>query len=280
MTLSLKKLAGAAAVAVTAALTAAAAGAADLKTQVFNPGEKSLFPVTSTLVTGPTEAVLIDAQFQRDDAQSVLKMIQDSGKDLKTIYISHGDPDFYFGLDVILDAYPNAKVVTSPETLKHIQATVERKISYWGPILKENAPGRTVMPELITGDSLTVDGEKLQIVGLDGHDPKHTYVWIPSLKTVTGGVVAYEGVHVWMADAQTADARFAKALDRLQPLLHNVATDGGTWAEFNVSFDRVMDVYRPVIEAGSKTLWQVALPKVEQHFSGQMDGGQVVEGQD
>jgi len=194
--------------------------AAELQTQVFNPGAKSLFPVSSTLVTGPTEAVLIDAQFQRDDAQAVLDMIRKSGKELTTIYISHGDPDFYFGLDVITAAYPDAKVVASKETLKHINKTIEKKISYWSPILGENAPKQTVIPKLIEGDTLTVDGESLKVVGLNGPDPKHSYVWIPSLQTVTGGVMVYENVHVWMADSKTAVARdqWLGTLDRLLAL--------------------------------------------------------------
>lgn len=192
--------------------------AADLSMTVFNPGKKSLFPVTSTLITGPTEAVLIDAQFQRDDAQSVLKMIQKSGKNLKTIYISHGDPDFYFGLDVITAAYPNAQVVASAETLKHIKATVDKKVNYWGPILAENAPKKTIMPSLLKGDTLSVDGETLNVIGLDGNDPKHTYVWIPSIKTVTGGVLIYENVHVWMADSKTAASR-DKWLNNLDQIL-------------------------------------------------------------
>ncbi len=201
------------------ALSPAAAGE-KLTLQTFNPGEKSLFPVASTLVTGPTEALLIDAQFQRDDAQAVLQMIRDSGKALKTIYISHGDPDFYFGLDVILAAYPEARVVASPTTVEHIEKTVERKLSYWGPILGDNAPTRTIVPEVITTDRFTVDGEELRIVGLDGHDPRHSFVWVPSAGTVVGGVLLYEGVHVWMADAQTQEARnnWRQSLDAILAL--------------------------------------------------------------
>lgn len=196
------------------------AQAEKLQIQTFNPGSASLFPVSSTLVTGPTEAVLIDAQFQRNDAQALLKMIRATGKPLKTIYISHGDPDFYFGLDVIMAAYPGVRVLASPATVAHIKKTVDKKISYWGPILGQNAPQKTVMPEVLSDNSLTVDGKKLKIVGLDGHDPKHSFVWIPSLKMVTGGVVVYENVHVWMADAKTPDARanWRRTLDDLLAL--------------------------------------------------------------
>lgn len=199
---------------------ASMATAQTLSLTVFNPGEKSLFPVTSTLVTGPTEAILIDAQFQRDDAQSVLALIKKSGKKLTTVYISHGDPDYYFGLDVIHAAYPDAKIVASPATVKKIRASIDGKVAYWGPILKENAPKKAVIPEVYASDTFSVDGEILQIVGLDGHDPSHTFVWIPSLKTVTGGVVVFDNLHVWMADNQTPASRQAwiKTLDNILAL--------------------------------------------------------------
>ena len=51
-----------------------------LETTVFNPQEKSMFPVSSVLITGPKEAILVDAQFQRNDAQSVVELIKKSGK--------------------------------------------------------------------------------------------------------------------------------------------------------------------------------------------------------
>ncbi|WP_085907916.1 MBL fold metallo-hydrolase [Kiloniella majae] len=188
-----------------------------LKLQVFNPGEKSLFAVTSTLVTGKSEAVLIDAQFQKDDAQSVLAMIKQSGKKLTTIYISHSDPDFYFGLDVIKQAYPDARVIATPKTVEKIRASIDGKVAYWGPILKENAPDQVFVPDVITSDTIEVDGQKLIIQGLNGHDPVHTYLWIPSLKTVAGGVIVNENRHVWIADAQTRASRqnWFKTLDTI-----------------------------------------------------------------
>lgn len=188
-------------------LSSALAVAADLTVEVFNPGEDALFPVTSSLISGPKEAILVDAQFDKANARKVLKMVQDSGKDLKTIYISHGDPDFYFGLDVLTEAYPEAEVVASPSTIAHINATKDKKIGYWGPILAENAPSKVIVPKEISSESFTIDGEAVEIVGLDGHDPKHTFLWIPSEKTVLGGVVLYENLHVWVADAQTQKDR-------------------------------------------------------------------------
>ncbi|MDE9500088.1 MBL fold metallo-hydrolase, partial [Xenorhabdus bovienii] len=91
--------------------------AANLKLDIYNPGEAGIFPVSSEIISGDHEVVLIDAQFRKNDAQELVKMIQQTGKELTTIYISHSDPDFYFGLDVITEAFPKAKVIASPETI-------------------------------------------------------------------------------------------------------------------------------------------------------------------
>lgn len=64
----------------------------------------------------------------------------------------------------------------------------------------------------------------------------------------------------------TEDARFAKALDRFQPLLINVFTGGGTWEESGVSLDQVMLRYGPVIERGDPQLWAVCERWVAEHF--------------
>ncbi|AIT25596.1 HD domain-containing protein [Bordetella holmesii] len=62
------------------------------------------------------------------------------------------------------------------------------------------------------------------------------------------------------------DARFAKALDRLQPLLHNTATDGGTWNAARLNEAQVVARYGPVIERGAPALWAEAARQVRAHF--------------
>jgi putative hydrolase of HD superfamily len=67
--------------------------------------------------------------------------------------------------------------------------------------------------------------------------------------------------------AETPTARFAKALDRLQPLLLNTLTDGGTWEENGVTEQQVLERYGPTIEHGSPALWNVARTLVRQYFA-------------
>ncbi|EKN3982128.1 TPA: MBL fold metallo-hydrolase [Yersinia enterocolitica] len=191
----------------TFAAVSTAHAAEQLKMEVYNPGEKSIFPVSSEIISGKTEVALIDAQFQRNDAEALVKKIKQSGKKLTTIYISQADPDFYFGLDVITKAFPQAKVIATPQTIEEIKATKEGKMAYWGPILKENAPTQVIVPQELQGKSFTVDGQEISVEGLDGPSPEKTFVWIPSLKAVVGGVAVSGNIHLWVADTQTPESR-------------------------------------------------------------------------
>ncbi len=181
-----------------------ALAAEPLKLELYNPGERSVFPVSSQIVSGPTEAVLIDAQFQNNDAQALVEKVRATGKKLTTVYISHSDPDYYFGLDVIHRAFPDAKIVATAETVAAIEASKDGKLAHWGPILKENAPKALLVPQALSEPKLTVDGQVLEI---RGPEPKRTFVWIPSLKTVVGGIPVSANIHVWLADTQTEQSR-------------------------------------------------------------------------
>ncbi len=66
----------------------------------------------------------------------------------------------------------------------------------------------------------------------------------------------------------TAEARFARALDRLQPLLLNTLTEGGTWAENGLSEAQVLARYAPVIERGIPGLWPFVEALVRRHYRG------------
>ncbi|MDE1163964.1 MAG: MBL fold metallo-hydrolase [Pseudomonas sp.] len=195
-----------------------------LHLQVYNPGTAAVFPVSSVLVSGRHEAILVDAQFGQRQAQAVVELIKASGKQLTTIYISHGDPDYYFGLQTLTQAFPQAKVLASKPTVAHIKATVADKLAFWGPKMGADKPTRTVIPNVLEGNSLTLEGHKLQVLGLDGAQPDRSFVWIPSLKAVVGGVVVADNIHVWMADTQTAQSHrdwlaTLQRIEQLQPLV-------------------------------------------------------------
>lgn len=215
---------------------ATTAFAQPLTLDVYNPGDKAIFPVTSTLISGERDAILVDAQFSTREAQELVERIQASGKNLTTIFISHGDPDFYFGLDTLTRAFPKAKVLATPQTVAYIEKSREPKLAYWGPILKDSAPARTLVPEALQGDQLTLEGQRIELIG---HDPKHRSLWIPSIQAVVGGVLTYANIHPWIADAQTPEARQAwlKSLDELQALQPKTLVPGHFMGQPKLNLD-------------------------------------------
>ena len=88
-------------------------GPDSLATKVFFSDESG-FEVASVIVTGKTDAVLIDAQWTLSNAHRVVAEILETGKHLKTIYVTHAHPDHYFGLGPIADAFPKTRVIALP----------------------------------------------------------------------------------------------------------------------------------------------------------------------
>lgn len=191
----------------------------DLKLQVYNASENS-FGVASVLVSGKTDAVLIDTQFTLADAEKVAQEIKASGKKLTTIFVSHGDPDFYFGLEVFKKYFPEVTAYASPATVEHIKATAQKKLEVWGERLGKSITSNAILPQVLKGNSIDLEGQKLEIIGLEEF-PNKTFVWIPSIKAVVGGINIFGTTfHLWMADAQTAEARknWISVLDKITAL--------------------------------------------------------------
>jgi glyoxylase-like metal-dependent hydrolase (beta-lactamase superfamily II) len=208
---------------------APAAAPAPLSLQVYHADGNS-FNVNATLVTGKTDAVLLDTGFTRADALRIVGMVLDSHKTLTTIYISQADPDFYFGLETVKQYFPAAKVVTTAPTLKKIQATWQGKIQFWGPKLGANAPQTVPLPEVLSGNSITLENQVLEIHGQDDALPHRSYVWIPSIQAIAGGVNLFAGLHVWTADTQTVQDRatWIAKLDGMLALHPQIVVPGHT----------------------------------------------------
>jgi glyoxylase-like metal-dependent hydrolase (beta-lactamase superfamily II) len=163
------------------------------------------------LVSGPTEVVLIDGGFTLSDGRALVEAIREGGKRLTYVYISQSDPDYYFGLGPIKEAFPDARIVAATETVAAIRASVEKKIAVWGPQLKENGPqtlSEVVIPEVFDDKTFTVDGETIEITDAEGLANRR-YLWVPSLQAIFGGVLIFNGVHVWTADTATPELRAA-----------------------------------------------------------------------
>ncbi|QUJ68593.1 MBL fold metallo-hydrolase [Photobacterium sp. GJ3] len=201
--------------------TATLAEAAPLATQVYNADGNS-FHVNATLVYGEHDALLVDTGFTRADAMRIAAMVLDSGKTLKTIFISQADPDYYFGAQVLKEQFPEARLITTPAVRAVIKEKMAGKLAFWTPKMGGNAPTQTLLPEAYHKTTLTVDGETVEIRDTTGELAHRPYLWIPSSQTILGNVAVYGNVHLWMADAQSQAEQHAwtqqlEAMEALKP---------------------------------------------------------------
>ncbi len=175
-------------------------GATPLKLQVITSSEGSLFS-NSTLIMGEKDAILVDPPFTRSDGLRVAADVLESGKKLKTIYITHDHPDHFFSVDVFTDLFPGVDVVTAPQVVADIWRSYPLKFKRWGPMLGDNGPRHPVAVHAVEGNTLTLDGQTIQIIGpMQGDHVHATALYIPSLKAVICGDLCFNKIHLWLGE--------------------------------------------------------------------------------
>lgn len=214
-------------IAASLAIAFTAHAAQPLTVKVYNAGAAS-FNVNSTLVYGEKEAMVIDAGFTRADALRIAANVLDSGKQLTTIYVSQADPDYYFGVEALKEVFPQADVVSTPAVLAKLSAKLAGKVAFWGPKMGANAPRKPVVPRALAGNTLTLEGQTIEIRGTQGLLAHRPYAWIPSIKAVVGNIGVFGNMHVWTADTQTTAERAAwvAQLDEMAALKPELVVPG------------------------------------------------------
>jgi glyoxylase-like metal-dependent hydrolase (beta-lactamase superfamily II) len=144
---------------------------------------------------------VIDPQFSLSEAHKLAAAILETKKRLVTIYSTHEHPDHLFGLAVLEQAFPEARIVALPATVNAAKTGWPARQKFWFPVYGTNIPGpEPVLPEELAMPVLTLEGEEFPITGgVQGADgPGNSFVWVPSLRAViTGDIVfdrAYFGV--------------------------------------------------------------------------------------
>jgi glyoxylase-like metal-dependent hydrolase (beta-lactamase superfamily II) len=135
------------------------------------------------LISSATEAVLIDGGVTFPNGTDQATAIKATGKTLITIYVSQSDPDFYFNLKPITEAFPDARVIAASATLAAITANLDKEIAARGSQLKEFGPqsmADIVLPEAFDSKIVTVDGQAIEIVDATGLANRR-YLFVPSL---------------------------------------------------------------------------------------------------
>ncbi len=207
--------------------TTAQAQEKPLTVETLRTSEGSLF-ANIALIKGEKDAVLVDAPFTRADAHRVVAMVLDSGKHLTTIFITHDHPDHFFAMEVLQDAFPDAKIVAHPVVTADIWRSLPFKVKRWYPVLGVNAPRHPTAPAALDSDTIMLEGKELKVLGPVQGDHVHaTALWAPSIKALFPGDLVYNQMYLWMGEHDAAAiAAWGKANDSFIALKPEIVVAG------------------------------------------------------
>jgi len=184
-------------------------------------------PMTSTLIFGENDAVLVDTLTTVAEAQALASWVALHHRNLTTIYITHGHIDHFAGLSLLLQRYPDARAIATPKSVALMQKQTPRLSSY-RKLWPGQLPATITLPEPYDDDTFTLEGHELRIIEQGRTDAVDTTsLHVPSIDLVVAGDVLYNECHMFVADT-TRESRenWIGALDRLAELSPNIAIAG------------------------------------------------------
>src|ERR1700720_3705197 len=141
-------------------------------------GKEALMGVanSSTLIYGERDAVLVDPFPTTKQSQTQLDWIVASGKNLTKIYVTHGHGDHFFGLASLLERFPRAKAVATPEIVKAMREQLSPAWvdNFWRRLFPGEIPDRLLAAEPLEGDDLELEGHKLVAINAGRTDTVHS----------------------------------------------------------------------------------------------------------
>ena len=189
------------------------------------PGEKQRPwpPISSTLISGERDAVLVDTPITVEQARALANWVAARGKNLTTIYATHGHGDHFFGASTVLERFPGARFVARPEVIEIMrqQASPESLATYWNPRFPGQISSQLAIAEELTGNIINLEGQDLVSVPLGFTDTAGTTcLHVPSIGLIVAGDAAYNGVHLHLSESPDQQKRqeWIAALDKMESL--------------------------------------------------------------
>ena len=178
-------------------------------------------PLSSTLIFGAQDAILVDPPFTRTQIQSVGDWVERSGRRLAYVYATHGHGDHWFGTGELARRFPGVTVYATEGTIEVMrqQAGPSRE-QLFDRIFPGQIPESPVLAEPIPARGFLLEGNRVVAVETGHTDTDKTSVLhVPSIGLVAAGDVAYNGVHQYILEGGHGGLReWLRALDRVAGL--------------------------------------------------------------
>ncbi|MGH9647703.1 MAG: MBL fold metallo-hydrolase [Bryobacteraceae bacterium] len=217
-----------------------------LRLKVHHGAGVNGYDVNSTMISGEKDMLVIDPQFSLSEAHRLAAEILESKKNLTLIYVTHPHPDHLFGLAVLHQAFPNAKIVALPATINAAKTGWPARQKFWFPTYGNNIPGPDpVLPEELTTPYLKLEGEQFPVTGgVQGDSPGNSFVYIPSLKALVAGDTVFDRVYFGVPKDKGRED-WIKTLDQISALNPVILVPGhqGRGAKNDISAIAFMKKY-------------------------------------
>ncbi len=196
-------------------LCAAGAGATDLQFRTYT-AERSGIAEMSVLILGEKSAVLIDSQWLLPDGSKLADMVAASGRQLTHVLLTHGHPDHYMGLGPVIERFPDAKVLARQPIIDEIANQFPAKWVHWQPMYGDQLPIEPVVPELLEGDSLMLEGNEIRFLDMPPAETMDaTAYYVPSARALIVGDLVFSKMHAYLADLNNPTG-WIRALEQLK----------------------------------------------------------------
>lgn len=160
-------------------------------------------PVTTTLIYGDHDAVIVDPPFTYEQVHRVAEWVKSFDRRLVAVYATHGHGDHWFGTELLLQRFPGAVAYATEGTITMMrQQGTDGRTQMWDVDFPGQIPPSPVVYHPIPADGLMLEGTRLVAVEVGHTDTDDTTVLhVPSIGLVVAGDVAYNGVHQYLLES-------------------------------------------------------------------------------
>jgi len=180
-----------------------------LRFDMFTGEERFLAP-NAVLISARNDAVLIDCGFVKSDVEKLLRLVKDSGKRLRTIFITHAHPDHYGGINAFAAAFPDAVRLARQGVIDGMLEWPAKRL-HWQDMFGSQLPAGDIdYPRPLFGKAAFLEEHEVIFVDLPVAETVHaTAFYVPSARALVAGDLIYHRYHLYMADTNSPESWIA-----------------------------------------------------------------------